>query len=496
MDTDSRVVLNVGGIRHETYNHVLKKIPATRLSRLSVNLTNYDPILNEYFFDRHPEAFESILNYYRTGKLHYPTDICGPLFEEELDYWGIDSNQVEPCCWMTYTLFRDTQETLQIVDRMDLEKRVVSFTEEENAKRFGWENDFYNGTMSFWQKLKPKMWSLFNETNTSPLAKVTSTISAILVFASIGTFAGKTMEFARVPQLYSNSDTSKISLLPGLEAVDGAKYPALVFKDSSSFVGAVFYIDLVCNAWFSFEMLNRILFCPNLAKFIRSPINLIEVVAISSFVVEFLLEQVMKLGFFTVLDTDNTRDVIEFFAIARILRLFSIAQYYTPFKILTETFRASWRVLLLILFFIILFVVLFSSSVYVAERLVHNPENSFSNVFKGMWWALVALCSVGYGDVIPVTFAGKIVGCFVALGSVLATAFPVPVIVTNFTNLYVHMRARNKLPKERRLVLQLHELNPSAAASSSNGAGNPTFKTIRSTAQQLGQPRDPSVLNA
>lgn len=41
--------------------------------------------------------------YYRTGKLHYPTDVCGPLFEEELEFWGLDSNQVEPCCWMTYT---------------------------------------------------------------------------------------------------------------------------------------------------------------------------------------------------------------------------------------------------------------------------------------------------------------------------------------------------------------------------------------------------------
>lgn len=44
-----------------------------------------------------------ILFNYRTGKLHYPTDVCGPLFEEELAFWGLDSNQVEPCCWMTYT---------------------------------------------------------------------------------------------------------------------------------------------------------------------------------------------------------------------------------------------------------------------------------------------------------------------------------------------------------------------------------------------------------
>jgi hypothetical protein len=30
---------------------------------------------------------------YRTGKLHYPTDVCGPLYEEELEFWGLDSNQ-------------------------------------------------------------------------------------------------------------------------------------------------------------------------------------------------------------------------------------------------------------------------------------------------------------------------------------------------------------------------------------------------------------------
>ena len=45
----------------------------------------------------------------RTGKLHYPTDVCGPLFEEELEFWGLDSNQVEPCCWSTYSVHRDTQ---------------------------------------------------------------------------------------------------------------------------------------------------------------------------------------------------------------------------------------------------------------------------------------------------------------------------------------------------------------------------------------------------
>ena len=169
-DADNRVILNVGGIRHETYKATLKKIPATRLSRLTEALANYDPVLNEYFFDRHPGVFAQILNYYRTGKLHYPTDVCGPLFEEELEFWGLDSNQVEPCCWMTYTSHRDTQETLQILDRLDLDTDKPS--EEDIMKKFGLEDEYNAGDLNCWQKVKPKIWALFDEPYSSSGAKV------------------------------------------------------------------------------------------------------------------------------------------------------------------------------------------------------------------------------------------------------------------------------------------------------------------------------------
>ena len=114
--------------------------------------------------------FAQILNYYRTGKLHYPTDVCGPLFEEELEYWGLDSNQVEPCCWMTYTQHRDTQETLTVLDTLDLDTEKPS--DEEIAKRFGFEDEFLGGTVSWWQRTKPRIWSMFDEPYSSNAAKV------------------------------------------------------------------------------------------------------------------------------------------------------------------------------------------------------------------------------------------------------------------------------------------------------------------------------------
>lgn len=95
-----RITINVGGQRHETYLSTLRNFPDTRLfwiteqHNTSTKSPEYNIERKEYFFDRHPGVFAHIVNYYRTGKLHCPMDVCGPLFEEELSFWGIDERQV------------------------------------------------------------------------------------------------------------------------------------------------------------------------------------------------------------------------------------------------------------------------------------------------------------------------------------------------------------------------------------------------------------------
>jgi potassium voltage-gated channel Shaw-related subfamily C protein 1 len=59
MDNENKVILNIGGHRFETNKTTLKKIPATRLSRLTEALANYDKILNEYFFDRYKRQYDN-----------------------------------------------------------------------------------------------------------------------------------------------------------------------------------------------------------------------------------------------------------------------------------------------------------------------------------------------------------------------------------------------------------------------------------------------------
>ena len=67
---------------------------------------------------------------------------------------------------------RDTQETLTVLDRLDLDTEKPSA--EEVAKKFGFEDDYYSGNLSWWQKTKPKIWSMFDEPYSSSAAKVSS----------------------------------------------------------------------------------------------------------------------------------------------------------------------------------------------------------------------------------------------------------------------------------------------------------------------------------
>ncbi|XP_043861813.1 potassium voltage-gated channel protein Shaw isoform X2 [Drosophila santomea] len=436
MDSENRVVLNVGGIRHETYKATLKKIPATRLSRLTEALANYDPILNEYFFDRHPGVFAQVLNYYRTGKLHYPTDVCGPLFEEELEFWGLDSNQVEPCCWMTYTQHRDTQETLAVLDRLDLDTEKPS--EEELARKFGFEEDYYKGTISWWQEMKPRIWSLFDEPYSSNAAKTIGVVSVFFICISILSFCLKTHPDMRVPIVRNIT----------VKTANGSNGWFLDKTQTNAHI-AFFYIECVCNAWFTFEILVRFISSPNKWEFIKSSVNIIDYIATLSFYIDLVLQRFAS-------HLENA-DILEFFSIIRIMRLFKLTRHSSGLKILIQTFRASAKELTLLVFFLVLGIVIFASLVYYAERIQPNPHNDFNSIPLGLWWALVTMTTVGYGDMAPKTYIGMFVGALCALAGVLTIALPVPVIVSNFAMYYSHTQARAKLPKKRRRVLPVEQ---------------------------------------
>jgi len=101
---------------------------------------------------------------------------------------------------------------------------------------------------------------------------------------------------------------------------------------------------------------------PNLVQFIKSPVNVIDFVATLSFYTDILLQS-------SVAHRIDKADILEFFSIIRILRLFKLTRHSPGLKILIHTFKASAKELTLLVFFLVLGIVVFASLVYYAERL-------------------------------------------------------------------------------------------------------------------------------
>lgn len=278
-------------------------------------------------------------------------------------------------------------------------------------------------------------YSLFSLTT---LLQVIGIVSVFFICISILSFCLKTHPNMRVPVIHnitvSTSDNTRAWVLD---------------KHQTNPHDAFFYIECVCNAWFTLEIIIRFLSSPSKLEFIKGVVNIIDFMATLSFYLDLALQ-----NFFSLSHYDNA-DILEFFSIIRIMRLFKLTRHSAGLKILIQTFKASAGELMLLVFFLVLGIVIFASLVYYAERIQYNPNNDFNSIPLGLWWALVTMTTVGYGDMAPKTYAGMFVGALCAIAGVLTIALPVPVIVSNFAMFYSHTQARAKLPKKRRRVLPI-----------------------------------------
>lgn len=96
---------------------------------------------------------------------------------------------------------------------------------------------------------------------------------------------------------------------------------------------------------------------PNIIEFIKSPVNVIDFAATLSFYIDMILI------------SETKSQLLDFFSIIRIFRLFKLTRHSPGLKILIHTFKASAKELGLLVFFLVLGIVVFASLVYYAEKL-------------------------------------------------------------------------------------------------------------------------------
>ncbi|XP_013803256.2 potassium voltage-gated channel subfamily A member 5-like [Apteryx mantelli] len=395
-----RVLINISGLRFETQLGTLNQFPDTLLGDPDKRMHYFDPLRNEYFFDRNRPSFDGILYFYQSrGKLRRPVNVSIDVFADEIRFYQLGEEALER--------FREDEGFIK--------------EEEKPLPR---------------NKFQRQVWLIFEYPESSGSARAIAIVSVLVILISIITFCLETL-----PE-FRDEREMPVPLPPQTRGLNGTAGDSLPMQPPSSLSDPFFIIETTCVIWFTFELLVRFFACPSKPEFSRNIMNIIDIVAIIPYFItlgtELAHEQQQP-------ETSSSNGgggqqqamslaILRVIRLVRVFRIFKLSRHSKGLQILGQTLKASMRELGLLIFFLFIGVILFSSTVYFAES--DDPESHFSSIPDAFWWAVVTMTTVGYGDMRPVTVGGKIVGSLCAIAGVLTIALPVPVIVSNFNYFY------------------------------------------------------------
>ncbi|KAL5267613.1 hypothetical protein ACHWQZ_G004603 [Mnemiopsis leidyi] len=373
------IAINVGGQIFQTKRSTLKRYPDTLLGSDEIE-DFFIPETKEYFFDRNRSAFEPILYYYQSdGLICLPSNVNPDVFVEELRFYKIDETVI---------------------------KRLVSPIEKSTSSV-----DLY----TFKYPLQKKLWQLFDEPQSSAPARALGYFDQIVIFMAV-----------------------ICQCLESLPAIREAESPDQNFWGIMTVSAAktiIMSVERVSIIWFTLDFIMRIVTCPDKHQFVKSLLNWFDLLAVIPFYLELMAHH-LNPPFIMVL---------RLFRALRIVRIFKISRYFQGLFALGYALRQSAGELLILTMTLITFVALYSSLMFFSEgcaepcdehgcgeRCSADDPNQFDSVVAGFWWSIVTMSTVGYGDYVPKTPLGKLVGGLCALTGILVISLPFPIIITNF----------------------------------------------------------------
>ncbi|XP_041348522.1 potassium voltage-gated channel protein Shal-like isoform X2 [Gigantopelta aegis] len=402
---DEKMLINVSGRRFETWRTTLEKYPDTLLGSNEKDFF-FDEETKEYFFDRDPDLFRHVLNYYRTGKLHYPKHECISSYDDELAFYGILPDIIGDCCYEDY---RDRKR--------------------ENQERLLDDKCSENGDKNPAGTPREKMWRAFENPHLNTAALVFYYVTGFFIAISVTANVIETVPCGKRRGEKEN--------LPC-----GERYSV-----------GFFCLDTACVMIFTAEYLLRLFAAPDRLKFMRSVMSVIDVVAILPYYIGLVIT-----------DNDDVSGAFVTLRVFRVFRIFKFSRHSEGLRILGYTLKSCASELGFLLFSLSMAIIIFATVMFYAEKNV--ADTKFTSIPASFWYTIVTMTTLGYGDIVPKTITGKIVGGVCSLSGVLVIALPVPVIVSNFSRIY-HQNQRQdkrKAQKVARLARIRMAKNASGAA--------------------------------
>jgi voltage-gated potassium channel len=206
---------------------------------------------------------------------------------------------------------------------------------------------------------------------------------------------------------------------------------------NQKYVEHFYYFEFFSVIVFSLEYILRLWSCTIIPayssritgriKYSLIPLSIIDLVAILPFYLPLIIS--LDLRFIWVL------------RMLRLFRLFKLERYSESFRLIVKVFQKKSADIAVCLLFITTIMVVTSALMYHAEHAA-QPD-AFSSIPATMWWCVITLTTVGYGDIYPITPLGKILGGFIALLGIGLFALPTGILASGFSDELQNKQVRN-----------------------------------------------------
>lgn len=197
-----------------------------------------------------------------------------------------------------------------------------------------------------------------------------------------------------------------------------------VMLDSIAEINQKYGEELYIVEWFftilfSIEYLLRIYSVGKPSKYITSFYGVIDLLAIAPTYLSLIIPGSQYLL------------VIRILRVLRVFRVLKFVQYISEAALLMQALRASKRKIIVFLFFVLASVVILGSLMY----LIEGTENGFTSIPRSIYWSIVTLTTVGYGDISPQTPLGQVLASIIMILGYGVIAVPTGIVTSEMTTI-------------------------------------------------------------
>ncbi|CAF4362013.1 unnamed protein product, partial [Rotaria sp. Silwood2] len=409
----------------------------------------YNKTHNEYFFDRNRSCFDAILYYYQShGRLRRPNFVPIDMFLEEVNFFQLG------------------QEALNQIRK---DENITELKKVRLPKN----------------RFRRHLWATIEYPDYSVTAKIVNILSLLMILISTIALAVESL-----PQ-YINSD-DLVCYNSSVNGSSNANETVQVSNESENIctnylTSPFFIIQTICVVFFTVELILRIISAPSFVDFVKNIMNWIDIAVIVPYYI--------TLGIYLA-DRNNqintaTADGLRFLRIlrfTRVLKFYRVFRNVKSLRALVATIRESLPDFFIMINILTLLSFLFGAAAYFAENDANGQ--AFDSIPKATYWGIITIASVGYGDIAPITPAGRAIACLCGLCGATTIGMLVSVLVDRYQRVF----ARKLYINED--IVDFHDFSDDENNDADSRGGSFLFHRHYSSMKEIENPDARAKLNS